>query len=63
MTEHDATEAAYKNGYKQGRADAVREMAARMKSNVHGTNAEVVESVIAFIDHHEKKMLEEAPPE
>lgn len=27
MNEHDATETAYKNGYKQGKIDAVREMA------------------------------------
>jgi hypothetical protein len=28
MNEHDATEIAYKNGYKRGRIDAVRELAA-----------------------------------
>jgi hypothetical protein len=31
MNEHDATELAYKNGYKQGAADAVRKMQAMIK--------------------------------
>lgn len=32
MNEHNATEQAYKNGYKKGRADAIKEFAERIKT-------------------------------
>lgn len=32
MNEHDATETAYKNGYKQGKIDAVRELMAGVEA-------------------------------
>lgn len=32
MTEHDATETAYKNGYSQGKADTLREMTERAEA-------------------------------
>ena len=34
MNEHDATELAYKNGYKKGMADAVRKMVERLKAHL-----------------------------
>lgn len=38
MNEHDATETAYKNGYKQGKIDAVREMAEKAKTVAYQSN-------------------------
>ena len=32
MNEHDATEQAYKNGYKQGKIDAVKKMQAEIEA-------------------------------
>lgn len=32
MNEHDATEVAFKNGYKKGKTDAVRELVARAEA-------------------------------
>lgn len=34
MNEHNATEQAYKNGYKKGRAEAIKEFAKRLKAEM-----------------------------
>lgn len=38
MNEHDATELAFKNGYEQGAADAVRKMQEKLKSMKYISN-------------------------
>jgi hypothetical protein len=38
MNEHDATELAFKNGYKQGAADAVRKIQEKLKSMKYISN-------------------------
>ena len=59
MNEHDATELAFKNGYKNGAADAVRKFAERLKTyynNLVGTTSPILTSY--HIDQIANEMLE-----
>lgn len=59
MNEHDATEQAYKNGYKQGKIDTVRKMQEALEQRIHSKLSYhgwyLKETVIAEIA---KEMLE-----
>lgn len=57
MNEHDATEVAYKNGYKQGTVDAVRKMQSEIQSRCikKGIYPVIVKRVV---DEVAKEMVE-----
>ena len=60
MNEHTATEIAFKNGYKQGKIDTVREMADRLKARkVSYGNITFKVVPIDDIDQIAKEMLED----
>ena len=55
MNEHNATEQAYRNGYKKGRADAIKEFATALKtykcipmavSDCSYVNCEVIDELV-----------------
>lgn len=57
MNEHDATEIAYNNGYKQGAADAVRKMHDELKRRL--LNGGIYPAFVAcVIDNIAREMLE-----
>lgn len=61
MNEHNATEQAYRNGYKKGRAEAIKEFAERLKetfpSNSHWVKPreKVDELVQEMVDQQRKE--------
>jgi hypothetical protein len=60
MNEHDATEIAFKNGYKQGKIDTVRKMQERLKERiVRYGNITFKVVPIDDIDETAKEMLED----
>jgi hypothetical protein len=60
MTEHEATEIAYKNGYEQGRIDAVKEMRSEIKRRC--TEGGIYPAFVArVVDEVEREIAEGAP--
>ena len=61
MNEHDATELAFKNGYKQGTVDAVRKMQESIKERCikGGIYPAFVKSVVEAV---EKELSEDVTP-
>ena len=54
MNEHDATEVAFKNGYKQGTVDAVRKISEMLKEKIT-----VLSYAHFLVDQIAKEILEE----
>ena len=57
MNEHDATEIAYKNGYKQGRVDAAREIFEQIDDTMELICAMTGVDVILFGRYAELKKI------
>lgn len=60
MNEHDATEIAFKNGYKQGKIDTVRKMQKRLKARLDRNGWDIaVAYAQKIVDEIAKEMLED----
>lgn len=59
MTEHDATEVAYKNGYESGYNKGVKDMAERIKNYYnHYSTRPLPATVVYYIEQIEKELTE-----